>query len=131
MKYSKYVVELHYSDKQNDVSIFRTDTFFFTPTHEVESEYEKTEQKRIMKYISRFIRRPSTDGSIYIKQFLPDGLDKYQMPKFKYPSVAFLRVRDGAVMVKQWMENHDRYTSGDAYGPEGAISKLMELLEIY
>ena len=131
MKHSKYFVELHYSVNQNDLRIFRTDTFYFTPTCEVESEWEKTEQKRVMKHISRFIRKPSTDGSIYIKKFVPDGLDIYNMPKFKYPCLAFFNIRDGAVMVKHWMENYDRYTSGDAYGPEKAISKLMELVEIY
>ena len=131
MTHSKYFVELHYSVTQNGLRIFRTDMFFFTPTSELKSEWEKSEQKQVIKHISRFIRKPSTDGSVYIKQSVPDGFDINRMPKFKYPNVAFFLIKDGAAMIKYWMENYDRYTSGDACGPERAISKLMELLEVY
>ena len=131
IRYSKYFVELHYTVKQNEIRIFRTDTFYFKPTYELESDWEKTEQKQVMKHISRFIRKPNTDGSIYIKQFLPDGFDANKMPKFKHPCVAFFNIRDGAAVIKYWMEEHDRYTSGDACGPEKAISKLMEMVEVY
>ena len=131
IKYSKYFVELHYSVKQNDLRIFRTDTFFFKPTYELESDWEIAEQKQVMKHISRFIRKPSTDGSIYIKKSVLDGFDEHGMQKFKHPNIAFFNIRDGAAVLKHWMEEHNRYTSSDSYGPERAISKLMELVEVY
>ena len=131
MKHNKYFVELSYSVTQNDFRIFRTDTFYFTPTHEIESIWEKDEQKRVLKYISRFIRKSGSDRFIYIKQIVTDGLDENGMPKFIYPNVAFFQINNGAVVIKHWMEDYNRYASGDAYGPDKSIEKFCELLEIY
>ena len=60
MRESKYRVELHYSVKHNDLRIFREDSFFVVPTHNDMPSFERDEQRLLMKYLSRFMRRPSS-----------------------------------------------------------------------
>ena len=131
MNNSKYYIELHYSVKQSDLSIFRTDSFFTAPTEQSEKEWKTFEQKKVIKYLSRFMRRAGSDCDIFVKEISPDGLDENGVEKVKYTPVKMFRVKNDAVVVKAWWLEQKRYFDGTAMGPERAINELTETLEIW
>ena len=131
MKCSKYHVELHYDVKINDLRIFRTDSFFITPTYEVKSEWEKDEQKKIMKYLSRFIRKPGSNRMICVEECVPGGYDSNGAERINYVKLKMFQVKNGAVLIRTWWEEQNQYFPGDAYGSDKAIQELMQTIEIY
>jgi len=128
---SKYHVELHYSVKVGELSVFRTDGFFFSPAELNDAEWIKAERALTMKYLSRFMHRPKSKGSIYVKRIEKDGYDRNNMERYKYVPVMFLMIENGAVMERIWLEKHEEYTSGTAMSPDNGIEKLRETLEIW
>jgi hypothetical protein len=130
MKHSKYHIELHYSVKQNDLSIFRTDSFFTSPTSVNDKEWERKEREKTVRYLSRFMRKSGSDGDIIIKEISPDGFDENGMERLKYIPVKLFQVKNDAVVVKTWWSEKERYFDGTAMGAERAIKELTETLEI-
>ena len=130
MTRSKYLITLHYSVNQNDLNIFRMDEFFVTPTHEVESQRQKDEQQKTMKYLGRFMRRPKSDGYIVVQEIKTDGLDCNGVEKYVYPNNRRFVVKNGAVMIHDWWAEGEKYFSGDAYSPDRAIEELRQTIEI-
>ena len=127
----KYLVELHYDAKENELSICRTDDFFFAPAELSDSDYVKKDRGLAMKYLGRFMRRPKSKGYIIVKRIENDGFDRNGIERKKYVPIIMLNVENGAVLVRWWLEEHDRYTSGTAMSPDNGIEKLRETLEIW
>ena len=128
---SKYHVERDYQVTENKLSIFRTDGFFFAPAEMKEPDYIKEDRDLTMKYLSRFMRRPKSKGSITVKRIEKDGIDRNGVDRYKYIPVVNLVVENGAVMFRWWLEKYDEYSSGTAMSPDNGIEKLKETLEIW
>ena len=131
MKRSKYKVDLHYQVKQNDLTIFRTDMFFITPTQPDDPLWKKTEQQKTMSYLSRFIRKEGSECDIHVEEISVNGLDECGVERIKYTPVKLFLVKDDAVMVRNWWTEKSRFFDGFAKGPERAIKELKETLEIW
>jgi hypothetical protein len=128
---SKFHIELHYSVSQNDLRIFRTDSFFSAPTYDLDSKWEREDQQLMMKYLSKTMKNPISDCYITVKEIVPDGYDRNGVEKFAYPPIKMFTVKNGAVVVKSWWEEREEYFPGDAMSPLKAIEELRQTLEIY